>query len=636
MNGKSFDILNNIISTKKTTDDFLNKKILESENSFEIFEFNFPKDKYEINNNINIESKKNINKLQNKIEKKENKLILKEKDDYINGGMINKDKIEYKKIIKNNKNQNKSMDNISNGYNKIKKIIDQTNKGCFQIKNKENINLKLYNRRNINKKTVTSNSVDFINVHKNKELYKRFALSKKKDQRNNKRNKNKKINIIHNKSVDYNLNKEMFNNNGYLTVNNRFNIYQRLLEIKIENIEKFRLNSKNEKNGYILNNILTSSPIRLFTLGKKHLFSDDEIIKDKNGRNKKNNNKNKTNTNSINNSNIDIYINPNKLSKEFSEDEVSSLKSKKSSKVQRQNSLSSFMSNNSSEKFFQIYERFKEMQQKQKEKIEMLKKVKEDNDSKICYFNPKINQKSRNLKDDFYTRQKTNYEQQKQKYEKIKMELKKRKEAKLLFEKKTNIIINNKKPKLNKLNIKHKSMNELLKYKREEKITKSPKKNLYYKDYYLNSNNYKLSYIEKELEKIKVKNNSLIKKEKQKKINNISSSNTTQKVLFIDNFSNKDEELYLEKKGKNKINDVKRIINNTNLKNKNNTICCINNDLKLPMQKIKKTKNKSTEYFTKNRDKINRKIIVNKNSSKNNKNNIINRKNIKKYKTNNK
>ena len=52
--------------------------------------------------------------------------------------MINKDKIEYKTIIKNKKNQNKSMDNISNGYNKIKKIIDQINKGCFQIKNKEN------------------------------------------------------------------------------------------------------------------------------------------------------------------------------------------------------------------------------------------------------------------------------------------------------------------------------------------------------------------------------------------------------------------------------------------------------------------------------------------------------------------
>lgn len=633
MNGKSFDILNNIISTKKTTDDFLNKQILESENSFEIFECIFPKDKYEINNNINIEFKKNINKLKNKIEKKENKLILEEKDDYINGGMINKDKIEYKNIIKNKKNQNKSMDNISNGYNKIKKIIDQINKGCFQIKNKENNNLKLYNKRNINKKTVTSNSVDFINVHKNKELYERFALSKKKDQRNYKRNKNKKINIIHNKSVDYNLNKKMLNNNGFLTVNNRFNIYQRLLEIKIENIEKFRLNSKNEKNSYILNNILTSSPIRLFTLGKKYLFSDDEIIKDKNGRNKKNNNKNKTNTNSINNSNIDIYINPNKLSKEFSEDEVSSLKSKKSSKAQRQNSLSSFMSNNSSEKFFQIYERFKEMQKKQREKIEMLKKVKEDNDSKICYFNPKINQKSRNLKDDFYTRQKKNYEQQKQKYEKIKMELKKRKEAKLLFEKKTNIIINNKKPKLKKLNIKPKSRNELLKYKQEDKITKSPKKNLYYKDYYLNSNNYKLSYIEKELEKIKFKNNSLIKKEKQKNINNISSPSTTKKEIF----TNKDEELYLKKKGKNKIKEDKRIINNTNLRNKSNIISCIKYDLRLPMQKMKKTKNKSTEYFIKNSDKINRKIIENKNNSKNNINNIIiNRKNIKKYKTNNK
>ena len=628
MNGKSFDILNNIISTKKTTDDFLNKKILESENSFEIFECNFPKDKYEINNNNNIESRLKINKLQNKIEKKENKLILKEKDDYINGGIINKDKIEYKKIIKNKNNQNKSMDNISNGYNKIKKISAQINKGCFQIKNKDNNNLKLYNKRNINKKIVNSNSVDFINVHKNKELYERFALSKKKDQRNNKRNKNKKINIIHNKSVDYNLNKKMLNDNGYLTVNNRFNIYQKLLEIKIENIEKFRLNSKNEKNNYILNNILTSSPIRLFTLGKKYLFSDDEIIKDKNGRKKKNNNKNKSNTNSMNNSNIDIYINPNKLSKEFSEDEVSSLKSKKSSKAQRQNSLSSFMSNNSSEKFFQIYERFKEMQKKQKEKIEILKKVKEDNNSKICYFSPKINQKSRNLKGDFYTRQKNNYEHQKQKYEKIKTELKKRKEAKLLFDHKINIIINNKKPKLNKLNIKPKSRNELYKYKQEDKITKSPKKNLYYKDYNLNSNNYKLSYIEKELEKKKFKNNGLIKKEKQRNINNISSPNTTQKVIFIDNFSNKDEEIYLNKKGKNKKKEDKRSINNI--------ICCINNDLRPPMQKMKKTKNKSTEYFIKNSDKINRKIIENKNNCKNNINNIINRKNIKKYKTNNK
>ena len=644
MNGKTFDILNNIISTKKSTDDLLNQKILESENSFELFECNFPGDTYEIkNNNINLESIIINNKMQNIREEKDNKLNVKEKDDYINGGIIINDIIEYKKIIKNKKNKNNCNDNKNSGYNKIKKIIDEINKGCIQIKRKENNNdLKIYNKRNINnnnnnnKKAVNSNSMDFINVHKNKELYAKFALSHTKSQKKNKRNKNKKNNI-HNNSVDYNLNKNAFNDNYYLNINNRFNIYQKLFEMKMENMEKFRLNSKNEKSNNALNNILTSSPIRLFTLGKKDLFSGDEIIKHKNGSNKQIYSKNKSNTNSINNSNIDININPNKLYKEFLDDEVSSLKSKKTPKGQSQISLSSFMSNNSSERFLHIYERFKEMHQKQKEKLEMLKKVKEDNENKLCSFNPKINQKSRKIKGNLYSRQRKNYEEQKQKYEKLKMELKKRKEEKLLLENNSKNKIN-KKLKVNKLNIRQKSINELLKNKHDDKPKNSNKKILYYKDHNLNPNNYKLSYIEKTLEEYREKNNSLIKKEKQKNINNISSPIFSQKLKFTNKFDNKDEELYLEKKEKQRINN-KRINNNISLKNKNNLIN--NNEykqkLRTSLQKKKKLNNKSTEYFIKSQEKINRQKLYYNKFSKNNTNNVVtnNGKNFKKYKTNN-
>ena len=78
------------------------------------------------------------------------------------------------------------------------------------------------------------------------------------------------------------------------------------------------------------------------------------------------------------------------------------------------------MSNKSNETFLKTYERFKEMEKKQKEKIDYLKKMKEDKEKKICYFNPKINKKSRNIKEDFYSRQKKKKEEQKKKKENLK------------------------------------------------------------------------------------------------------------------------------------------------------------------------------------------------------------------------
>ena len=623
MNVKTLDILNNVIETKKKHDDFLDQKILEGDNSLELFECNFQKEPFEINNNnINIDSKiiNNISKNIIKEEEKDKQIIKEIKEDNINGGIDNNnDKIEYKKINKNKKGKNNIRYNINNGYNKIKKIIEQINNGSIGIKNieKNNNEIKFYNKRKMNKKNNSSNSMDFINVQKNKKLYKKFALSKMKNEQKNKVNKSK-ANSLHNKSEDNNLNRNFLNENGFLTMNNRFNIHHQLFEIKLENMEKFRLNSKNEKNYNILNNILMTSPKRLFTIGRKDLLLDDETIKSKNRKNKIVYNKN--NLNPINNSNLDIYINKNKLTKEFLEDEVSSLKSKKSSsKPQSQNSLSSFLSNNSSEKFSQIYERFKEMEQKQKEKLENLKKVKEDNDNKICSFSPKINKKSRNIKEDYYARQKKNFELQKEKYEKIKMEIKKRREEKLLLENKNNLNKINKR-KVKKLNIRQNSASVLLNYKNKTKNLSI--KNIYCKDYNLNINNYKLSYLEKILEKLKEKNNTLTKKNKEKNIINISSPVLGRKIKFTNILnSNKEEELYLDKKEKNKIN-IKNC-NNNELKKKT----------KITLKKMNKSKNKSAGYFIQSQEKINKLKIDNKNKSTNNI--PINNKNIKKYKTNN-
>ena len=74
MDEKNLDILDSIISIKQSTNDFLEQKILENENSFDIFDTNFQLDNNEINkNNINLSQKVNIdinnNTNNNQIEK---------------------------------------------------------------------------------------------------------------------------------------------------------------------------------------------------------------------------------------------------------------------------------------------------------------------------------------------------------------------------------------------------------------------------------------------------------------------------------------------------------------------------------------------------------------------------------------
>ena len=131
-----------------------------------------------------------------------------------------------------------------------------------------------------------------------------------------------------------------------------------------------------------------------------------------------------------------------------------------------------------------------------------------------------------------------------------------------------------------------------------------------------------MSYLEKILEKLKEKNNTLTKKNKEKNIINISSPVLGRKIKFTNILnSKKEEELYLDKKEKHKIN-IKNC-NNNELKKKT----------KITLKKMNKSKNKSAGYFIQSQEKINKLKIDNKNKSTNNI--PINNKNIKKYKTNN-
>ena len=57
-----------------------------------------------------------------------------------------------------------------------------------------------------------------------------------------------------------------------------------------------------------------------------------------------------------------------------------------------------------------------------------MKKVKEDNENKICYFKPKINKKSKKIKEDFYTRLQKKLDDIKKKNEELKLKLKKEEE----------------------------------------------------------------------------------------------------------------------------------------------------------------------------------------------------------------
>ena len=273
---------------------------------------------------------------------------------------------------------------------------------------------------------------------------------------------------IHNKSLDYDINKDYLNNNR---INNRVNIYQRLFHIKMNNITNLK-QAKKEKLKFNSNgNIEQPKTINIKTSSNLDVFSDDEIIQ----------NKIKVKTNikkplkNIKDNNINVYknLNNSQKKKSFLEDDITSINSKNSI-AQRQNTLNSSLSYNSCEKFIQTYERFKEIQIKKKEKIEKLKKLNEEKEKKNCYFSPKINYKSKKIKDDFYSRQKKKIEEQKKKNEDLKNKIKKKKEEEI---NKNNILLkkkNNKKQKMLDIN---KTINELYEWdiNRKKKINDKKK-----------------------------------------------------------------------------------------------------------------------------------------------------------------
>ena len=202
---------------------------------------------------------------------------------------------------------------------------------------------------------------------------------------NKKSNKNSNLST----SIEYKIPKKFFDEK--LNVNNKVNIYQRLFDLKMNNLIKSTRN-RNKSNS---NDNLPNSPKKKNNkyINIHEMFSDDETVN--NLKSVKINGKNTKRNNNINISNIDISQNQNK---EYFDDDITSIKSKKS-KNQRNNSLNSSVSNNN-DRFSQIYERFIENQQKHKEKIEHLKKLKEEKEKINCYFSPKINKFSEDKKED--------------------------------------------------------------------------------------------------------------------------------------------------------------------------------------------------------------------------------------------
>ena len=394
MEGEEFCILNNIISTKKITDDLLEQQILENENSFEFFSTKVLSENNEKNKNGSWEDEdiKNNNE-ENNIKEGNNKKEEKNQND-MNG--LNYESFEKKDTTKLS-DKNKTTDRKENNNIKYKKLDIKK----YKDEEKSNDIKKINNRRKMNEKNNTSNSIDSI-----------------KRKRNKNNNENKNLSTCRN--IEFKRNKNDLNY-ANLSVHNKVNIYQRLFDIKMRNFENLNLNKKKQKIKFNSNNNLENQKeIMINSPSVKSIFSDDEIIQGH--RNDKIYKKQK-------NSKI-IYNSPSQISPEYLEDDVFSVKSKKT-KFKRQNSLNSSMSNNSSKKFSQTYERFKENQQKQKEKLEYLKKVKEDNENKICYFKPKINKKSKKIKEDFYTRLQKKLDDIKKKNEELKLKLKKEEEKEL-------------------------------------------------------------------------------------------------------------------------------------------------------------------------------------------------------------
>ena len=373
MDEKNLELLNNIILNKTKTGNLLEQQILANEDSLEIFDsdFHINKDE-EKKNGLNIElnvsgdshTKNTESKTRNKI-----------------NGLNNDIPIQKKNISINSKKDNNKVNNTNTNNKKIK------------------------NKRNI---------------EKNKDIDKNYFSDNDYGDKNSEKGKYNKSN----KSVDYNVEKKYMKNKNNIDKNknngnDRINLYQRLFDIKMKNFENLKSKQNKQNNKKInkfnfINNIDKNQNEVLNSPYNQEIFSDDEKIQRKNESLKKTKPKDKTN-------NINIYNNY--KNKSYLEDDDSITNKSKKDKVRSQSSLNSSMSNASSEKFLRTFERFKEIQKKQKEKIDDLKKKKEDNEKKCCIFIPKINKKSRNIKDDFYTRQKKKNEELKKKKENLKLSI---------------------------------------------------------------------------------------------------------------------------------------------------------------------------------------------------------------------
>jgi hypothetical protein len=465
MEEKELDFLSNIIYRKKITDDLLEEQILENEQSFEFICSKKINNELENNENSkNIDEKQQNNNNNEKNSKKEEKINHNKTNEFKNESL---------------KKQNSSHKNINiikkNDNNRNKKNDDKEHKNFnmtqIQKDEKNNVNKTIDNMKKYNKKNFRENSINSID-----------SMNKDKD-------KKRKIRV--NKSVDYKKNKNNYDDLN-LSIYNRFNIYQRLFDLKKINYNG--LNLKQDKTIFNSNyNFNNPKKSEINSPSIKEIFSDDEIIQNHNNYNKiykKINTKKNNIISKRTNSDITIkhakynnenkYSNKSQIEKEYLEDDILSFKSKKS-RANRQSSLNSSMTKTSTEKFFQTYERFKENQQKQKEKLEYMKKVLEDKEKKTCYFKPKINKNSIEIKDDFYTRQQKKLENVKKKNDELRLKLKKKEEKELyinnISKNRRNLNASQRIKKLyewdknrkNKIQERRKSANELINKKMQEK-----------------------------------------------------------------------------------------------------------------------------------------------------------------------
>ena len=258
---QNFEFLKNVISSKRITDNLLEQQILDTENSFVMFESNSLKKNIEKNTNIenNLKNENNDNNEQDK----------KIEENY--GNIIN---------ISNNESSNYKTNHLDNNDRIIINLINKNNKSNAMINKNENIinnnDYKTNNKKKkINIRTINSSGLDLMKIENNKnnkDNNKKILYDK-----SIKNSINKKIHKARNKSMDYDRNKYYLNNYNN-SINNRFNFYQTLFKIKLKK-EKMRINNEKEKFKFNSNENFHASPRNLKkSIYSQEIYSDDEVI----------------------------------------------------------------------------------------------------------------------------------------------------------------------------------------------------------------------------------------------------------------------------------------------------------------------------------------------------------------------